>query len=350
MLARIMFLLVALLAADVRLAALSAAEEEPKSVAKPEQIRAWIEQLASDDYAVREAASVELVARGPKVLDAIAEIKTDDGATLDTELLWRTVHIVQQIAMSGDIDLLDRSIAILERLRKAAPSGGSAILGTDSASLRDRFRVHAQQQIVELGGAISGSHLGGGLAVELGPSFKGSDKHLRYLKVLGPITYVRLTGEKFNDASLEHLKGLSELKQLHLTETAVTSKGQKALEEAIADINILRFGPAVIGIAGVTHSGHCLVQSVQPGTGAANGGLQPGDMITKLDGTKVEGFEDLVGIVAEKKVDQEVKVEVLRAGKKSEHLVTLTRRPANGQQNIYQLTPYELERDLRPEP
>jgi hypothetical protein len=314
------------LVADVQ----AATNDKAQPTADPTQVRQWIKQLANDDYAIRESASVELVKRGPTVLDAIREHAAVD----DAEQLWRTVHIVQQIAMSGDIDLLDRSIGILEHFRKSAPAGGNAILGTSADDLRNRFRLHAQRQITQLGGVISPSHLGGGLGVDLGQNFKGTDKHLRYLKVLGSITYIRLTGEKFKDTSLDHFKGMSDLQQLHLMETAVTSKGQKVIENQIEGIKVLRFGPAVIGISGVTHSDHCLVQAVQPGTGADRGGLRAGDMVTKLDGTEIKSFEDLVGIVAEKKVDQVVKVEVLRGGKESNHLVTLTRRPATNRQVI----------------
>ncbi|MCG8583671.1 MAG: PDZ domain-containing protein [Pirellulales bacterium] len=321
-------------------APLRAATTEKAPQASLTQIKQWIGDLSSNDYTVREAASAQLVRCGTAVLDELAaHHRALKAAGADAELLWRTVHIVQQIAVSGDIDLLDRSIDILEGLRKAAPHR-TAILGPGSSNLRERFRIHAQQQITELGGVISGSHLGGGLGVDLGSNFKGDSKHLRYLKVLGSITYLRLHGEKFGNDCVEHLKGLSDLQQLHLMETAVTSAGQTSIEKEIDGIKVLRFGPAVIGIAGVTHSGHCLIQGVQPGTGAEKGGLRPGDMVTKLDGTEIKSFEDLVGVIAEKQVDQQVKVEVVRAGKASEHLVTLTRRPATNPQIVP--SPYGL--------
>ena len=304
--------------------------DTPSTTVDPAQAKRWISELASDNYTIREAASKELIKRGPAVLDVIAE----HGASGDAELLWRSIHIVQQIALSGDIDLLDRCMNVLEQFRKAAPPGSNVMLGANAEDLRNRFREHAEKQIAELGGVISRSHLGGGLGVDLGPGFKGTDKHLRYLKVLGSITYMRLTGEKFNDASLDHLSKMTDLQQLHLMETGVTTVGQRALEKNIEGIKILRFGSAVIGISGVTHSGRCLIQAVQPGTGAASGGLRPGDMVTSLDGKDISSFEDLVGIVAEKKVDQQVKVEVLRAGKTSEHLVTLTRRPSSSTQRV----------------
>jgi hypothetical protein len=220
MLLRLLFILVVLVGLPRPFpSADGATNDVAKPSASPTQIRQWIAQLASDDYAAREAASAALVKHGAAVLKAIADV---DVAS-DPEMLWRCVHIVQQVAISGDVEMLDRSIAILERLREAAPSGSSAILGSTSGDLRDRFRAHAQQQIIELGGVISQSHLGGGLGVDLNESFKGTAKHLRYLKVLGSITYIRLTGEKFDDDSLEHLKEISGLTQLHLMETAVTT-------------------------------------------------------------------------------------------------------------------------------
>ena len=123
-----------------------------------------------------------------------------------------------------------------------------------------------------------------------------------------------------------------------LVEDNVQHAGRlKEIEKHIEGIKVLRFGPAVIGIAGITHSGRCLVQGVQPDTGADRGGLRPGDMVTKLDDTEITSFEELVGVIAEKEVDQKVKVHVLRAGKASEHLVTLTRRPPSTRQIIQQV-------------
>jgi hypothetical protein len=232
---------------------------------------------------------------------------------------------------------------VLDRMRKNAADTHGPILGASATELREKFRQHAYQQIVEKGGVISGSHLGTGLGVELGREFKGDDKILRYLKVLGPISFVRLTGPNFNDKSLKYLEQLDGLKLLHLTETGATSAGQKAIEKSVEGLQVLRFGPAVIGIAGVTHSGHCLVQNVQPNTGAAEGGIQPGDMITKIGDIEIKSFEELVDAVAERKVGEKVKLEVLRAGAPSNHTVTLTRRPPAGQQMIQQFgTPSRL--------
>ncbi len=313
----------------------AATSDQAKPAPDPAQVERWIEQLAHDDYSVREAASAKLLECGPNVLDALAAV----ASRKDAEPLWRAVHIVQQIALSGDIDLVERSMDVLERMRKVAAGTHGPVLGASATELREKFRQHAYQQIVQKGGVISGSHLGTGLGVELGREFKGDDKILRYLKVLGPITFLRLTGPKFSDKSLKHVEQLDGLQLLHLTETTATSVGQKAIEKAIEGVKVLRFGPAVIGISGVTHSGHCLVQSVQPNTGAAEGGLRPGDMITKIDGTEIKSFEELVDIVAEKKVGQKVKVEVLRAGAPSNHTVTLTRRPPAGQRMIPQFLP-----------
>ena len=312
-----------------------ATSDESKPAPDAAQVKLWIKQLSDNDYAVREAASAKLMECGPSVLDALVSVASHK----DAEPLWRAVHIVQQIAISGDIDLVERSMEVLEKMRKAASETHGPVLGASATELREKFRQHAYQQIVQKGGVISPSHLGTGLGIELGAAFKGDDKILRYFKVLGPVTFIRLTGPKFSDSSLKQLEQLDSLQLLHLTETKATSAGQKAIEKSIDGVKVLRFGPAVIGVAGVTHSGRCLIQSVQPNTGAATGGLQPGDMITKIDDTEIKSFEELVEVVAEKKVGQEVKVAVMRSGAPSNHTVTLTRRPPAGQQSIPQVIP-----------
>jgi serine protease Do len=55
-----------------------------------------------------------------------------------------------------------------------------------------------------------------------------------------------------------------------------------------------------------------LVQSVEPNSPAAKAGLQPGDVIRKLDGMVMKSNEDVVNNISDRKVGDVIKVEILR--------------------------------------
>ena len=55
-----------------------------------------------------------------------------------------------------------------------------------------------------------------------------------------------------------------------------------------------------------------LVQNVEPNSPAAKSGLQPGDIIRKLDGETMKSNTDVIRVIGDKKVGDVVKIEVLR--------------------------------------
>ena len=71
----------------------------------------------------------------------------------------------------------------------------------------------------------------------------------------------------------------------------------------------------------------CRVDVVGPGTPAARAGLEPGDLITAVDGREVSGFRTLRQALEKTKPNQTVELTVLRDGKPLELSATLTRRP-----------------------
>ncbi len=63
---------------------------------------------------------------------------------------------------------------------------------------------------------------------------------------------------------------------------------------------------------GLPDKNGALVQSVEPGSPAAQSGLQPGDVIRKLDGQTMKSNADVVKTIGDKKVGDVVKIEILR--------------------------------------
>ena len=66
-----------------------------------------------------------------------------------------------------------------------------------------------------------------------------------------------------------------------------------------------------------------LISSVNEDGPAANGGIQPGDVIVEFDGEPIEKMRDLPRIVAETDIGAKVKVELFRQGKPETVTVTL---------------------------
>ncbi|HYZ29430.1 MAG TPA: trypsin-like peptidase domain-containing protein [Thermoleophilaceae bacterium] len=73
-----------------------------------------------------------------------------------------------------------------------------------------------------------------------------------------------------------------------------------------------------------------LVQQVVAGGPASDGGLQAGDVITQIDGQKVDGSSSLVATVAEHRPGEKLTLTVERSGETVHVTVTLGVQPAGG--------------------
>jgi putative serine protease PepD len=71
------------------------------------------------------------------------------------------------------------------------------------------------------------------------------------------------------------------------------------------------------------------VTAIGDGTPASEAGLQVGDVVTKVDGERVESALSLVGHIREKRAGDQVTLTVLRDGKSIEVKATLAAKPSN---------------------
>ena len=83
---------------------------------------------------------------------------------------------------------------------------------------------------------------------------------------------------------------------------------------------------------GLDSTDGALVTQVQPGTPAADAGLEHGDIILQVDDRNVGNTRELIDYVSEKPPGHKVELELLRDGKRVEKRVTLGERP--GQEQI----------------
>jgi S1-C subfamily serine protease len=87
-------------------------------------------------------------------------------------------------------------------------------------------------------------------------------------------------------------------------------------------------GGAFLGIVALPRPGAdgLWLASVLPGTAAAQAGLRDGDVIVRLGGTPVDGFEDLRSVVRARRPGDIVSVLYLRDGEAHATLATLGTR------------------------
>jgi len=86
-------------------------------------------------------------------------------------------------------------------------------------------------------------------------------------------------------------------------------------------------GGPMLGVVGVDDSKGCRVERANPNTPAEKIGLQADDIITKIDGRAVKGYQGMVDLIGEFMVGDEVKIEVLRGGERLNFTVKLGAQP-----------------------
>jgi membrane protease YdiL (CAAX protease family) len=82
----------------------------------------------------------------------------------------------------------------------------------------------------------------------------------------------------------------------------------------------------LLGIQGIEREGGCFLEEVEPGSAAAEAGLQANDVLTSIDGTPVKTLPDLAAILSRKQAGDKIWVGFVRDGKPKQVEVTLKPR------------------------
>jgi serine protease Do len=86
-------------------------------------------------------------------------------------------------------------------------------------------------------------------------------------------------------------------------------------------------GGAFLGIVSDPESESCKIGEIREGSPAEKAGLQVDDIIRKFDGKRIESFEDLRKMVADRKPGDRIDVEVRRGLETVKMRVVLGKRP-----------------------
>lgn len=105
-------------------------------------------------------------------------------------------------------------------------------------------------------------------------------------------------------------------------------RGQ-AIERGYLGVQIVPVTEDVADSLGLARNRGELVQTVQPGQAAAAAGLQPGDVVVKVDNKEVSPDNTLSFIVANTAPGKRIPIEVIRNGKRMTLTATVGKRPSD---------------------
>ncbi|MFZ5743619.1 MAG: Do family serine endopeptidase [Pseudomonadota bacterium] len=123
-------------------------------------------------------------------------------------------------------------------------------------------------------------------------------------------------------------------------------RGQ-AIERGYLGVQIVPVTEDVADSLGLARNRGELVQTVQPGQAAAAAGLQPGDVVVKVDGQEVSPDNTLSFIVANTAPGKRIPIEVIRNGKRMTLTATVGKRPSEEELAKQTFAPGQPDQDDR---
>lgn len=314
-------LVAAWLAGPVAAVAEEAAAPSPPAAAAPadaaatpddiRDIREWIGQLGSEQFAQREAASRSLAAAGLPAIEPLAAAIRGE----DFEVASRAMEVLRRFLEREDETLA----AAAEKLAESIAEGPESPVSSLAIAMLDfhhlgmveaaREKLESLAAIVTEGFIPSGSR---GTIVMFNSSWRGTADDLRLLTRLRGVVQVGFRGVRIDDKALGILGRLRGVESLQFFGTGVTdeSLAQLAAKLPEAEIDCRKGGK--LGVGGQPNIGPCQITQVQEGSAAEKAGLQIGDIVRKIDGEAVPNFEFLTEKMGKRGPGEKVELEVER--------------------------------------
>jgi hypothetical protein len=162
--------------------------------------------------------------------------------------------------------------------------------------------------------------------VHLDRSWKGAAQDIGLLKELSNLNTLEISDIELSEQTIARIAELPNLKQLCIRNSHFERQTVERLKQAKPDLQVLAFGNAMLGISGTADGDAFLVSRIVPDSGADRAGIRSDDVIHRLDGEAVSGFESLTLLLANKHVGEAVELELVRGGKTMRFRVTLSAR------------------------
>jgi len=192
-------------------------------------IRRAIEDLASDGFAVRERATLKLIAAGQDALAAVIEAAAD----ADIEISNRAIRVLSTWAEGEDEPTMQAAVAALVELTKHSNRAAAGRAGMALVRLELR-RWAAEQASVEMleaaDAALDLDDDGRVTRVNLALT-RDTGESLRLLRKLARLNSLDLSGAEITDEDLARLSELDRLVDLKLIHTPLTGRGLAHLKK-----------------------------------------------------------------------------------------------------------------------
>jgi hypothetical protein len=183
---------------------------------------------------------------------------------------------------------------------------------------------------------------GGGFVVEAGPpgfasgadsatmhldgAWQGGDDGLKHAAVANNIVSLNIDGADVGDGAIEHLAKIKPLTSLYVRNARFSKEGLRKLHKLRPEMTIMAMGEALVGISGEPHPKGFTVVNVVPDSGAANAGIDLGDVVVSCEGQPIGSISDLTVEIFQRKIGERVEVKVLRGEEEKTLAVTLGAR------------------------
>ena len=256
--------------------------------------------IVTNNHVIDNASKITVKLSSGKVLDAKV-IGTDSRSDLAVIKVDATNLPIAKFGDSSKVSVGDTAIAIGNPLGEEF--AGTVTAGIISAVNRQINYGGAIYKLIQTDAAINPGNSGGALCNKDG-------------EVIG-INSLKL-GASENAEGMGFAITINEAKTIiaSLMKTGTVTRPYLGIlgQDAVSETN---------NVQGV------YVNEIVPGSGAASAGIKPTDIIIELDGTKVQKFSDLAGIIDKHKIGDKVSCKLLRGGKTISINVTLTQMKAN---------------------
>ena len=344
-------------------------EDQPSAPAQPRPddrpLEYWLEQLDSDQFAQRQAASLKITRFGVAAVEPLVEV-TRSGKL---ELTQRAVSILRTLANDQPPDSEDGAWGGLERL--AAQGGGAAAMAAKQAldDIRQQRQVQAYERLATAGVQIGfrdfvlhSRSMTNQEAVWIDKKWKGDVEALRWLRWVHRVDHVMIEGDAVRREVLEQVVRMPDLRTIVLREatvrddifeplatlsriddlelryirlnledadrlaqlpirvslglmgTGLPAAGADKIREAIPGLNVIHKQGGFLGVVCNNLTPRCEITAVKPNGAAANAGIQPGDVVLRINETAIGSFEDLQAEIGSHLPGDEVEITFDRFG------------------------------------
>ncbi|WP_158222594.1 PDZ domain-containing protein [Rhodopirellula sp. MGV] len=332
---------------------------------KPRQrtLEQWAQELTSDRFRIRQAAKEALIQGGYEAVPALRQI-LDEGELDSTEAV---VGILAKIAENEPPWKQDGAIATLEQIAGTGFGTKATIAKSVLKSFSEIRDLQARQELAKVGVFVGeetvalGARSRAQQVIRIDDGWSGDAKLLAWIRWLKGTPYVIVQGDAvradvfesvirlpedmtliliegqlsleaidvlkkrdridaieiryipLNQSLLSQLPSLGVRQALHLMGTGTKNDQLEQLRVAMPGVAVTTRSGGFLGvICRSLDQDYCEVDEVIPGSGAHQAGILAGDIVIRIDDTKISRFDDLQRQINTHVPGDEIKIQIRR--------------------------------------